>query len=122
MTTKTQTVRELDEELNNMILSGHMLEAFDRFYADDVSMQENTDPPREGKSVNREYEIAFLDSIDEFHGAKLLASAADEDVSFAEWAMDVTFKQGGRVQLSQSAVRRWKDGGVVSERFYYNKG
>ena len=63
-----------------------------------------------------------MDSIEEFHGAELLASAVSGDISFSEWAMDVTFKGGGRVQMAQASVRRWKDGQVASERFYYNKG
>ena len=30
----------LDQELNDMILQGEILEAFDKFYADDVVMKE----------------------------------------------------------------------------------
>jgi hypothetical protein len=33
--------------------------------------------------------------------------------------MDVSFKGGNRVQMRQVAVRTWKDGKVVHERFYY---
>jgi hypothetical protein len=36
--------------------------------------------------------------------------------------MDVTFQGGFRVKLAQVAVRTWKDGQIVRERFYYNKG
>ena len=122
MTTTELDVRTLDKELNDMILQGKILEAFDKFYGDDVTMQENYDPPREGKAACREYELAFLDSVAEFHGMELLASATGKDVSFSEWTMDVTFKEMGRVQMAQTAVRRWKDGKVASERFYYNKG
>lgn len=122
MTTTELDIRNLEKELNGMILQGKILEAFDKFYADDVTMQENTDPPREGKATNREFEIAFLDSFQEFHSAELVASATGKDVSFSEWLWDVTFKEGGRVQMAQVATRRWKNGKVVSERFYYNKG
>ena len=44
------------------------------------------------------------------------------DVSFSEWEMDVTFKGGHRVKMSQVAVRHWKNGKIVHERFFYNKG
>ena len=44
------------------------------------------------------------------------------DVSFSEWSMDVTFKGMGRVKMAQASVRRWRDGQVASERYYYNKG
>jgi hypothetical protein len=44
------------------------------------------------------------------------------NVSFSEWEYDLTFKGGQRIKLSQVAVRRWKNGKIVNERFYYNKG
>ena len=40
-------------DLNNMILQGKALEAFDKYYHEGVIMQENDNPPREGKAVNR---------------------------------------------------------------------
>jgi hypothetical protein len=33
--------------------------------------------------------------------------------------MELTFKAHGRVKMSQVAARRWKDGKVSHERFYY---
>jgi hypothetical protein len=33
--------------------------------------------------------------------------------------MDVTLKGVGRITMVQVAVRRWKDGKIVHERFYH---
>lgn len=115
-------IAELDTKLNQAILSGKALEAFEELYADDVVMQENTDAPFVGKDFNRKREQEFFASIEQFHGAQVLAAAASGDVSFSEWTMDVTFKGGTRVQMTQVSARRWKNGKVVHERFYYNKG
>ena len=114
-------VKALDEKLNQAILNGKALEAFDELYAADVVMQENSDKPFEGKEFNRKREVEFFNSIEELHGLKMLSSAVNGDVSFSEWEYDLTFKGGTRVVLSQVAVRRWKDGKVAVERFYYNK-
>ncbi len=114
------TIAELDSQLNQDILSGKALEAFEQYYADDVVMQENSEEPRKGKEVNRKFEQQFFENVEEFHGAKLLASAVSGDTSFSEWEFDITFKQGGRVKMSEVAVRKWKDGKVAFERFYYN--
>lgn len=111
-----------ENELNQAILAGKALEAFDKFYAEDVVMQENSDAPFIGKALNREREIQFFSSIAELHDAKLLGSAVDGDRTFSEWFLDVTFQGGARYKLSQVAVRQWKNGQVVHERFYYNKG
>src|SRR5580704_1851860 len=114
-------VAALDRALNEAILSGKALEAFEQYYADDVVMQENSDAPRLGKDVNRKFEVEFFSSLAEFHEGKLVSSAVNGDVTFGEWFMDVSFKNGYRMKAAQVAVRRWKDGQIVNERFYYNK-
>lgn len=112
-------VKTQDTKLNEMILAGKALEAFDEFYADDVVMQENEDEPRVGKPTCRHAEVQFFSSIETFHGAKLLGSAVGDDLSYSEWAWDVTFKGGVRRKSTQVAARRWKNGKIVHERFYY---
>ena len=39
------SISELDNQLNQQVLQGDILGAFDRFYADDVVMQENSETP-----------------------------------------------------------------------------
>lgn len=122
MTTTTTTIAELDAQLNQVILEGRVMDAFEQYYADDVMMQENTDAPTAGKAANRERELGFLDAVETFHGVTLLASATEGDVSFGEWVLDVTFKGAERSPMHQVSVRRWRNGEVASERFYYNRG
>lgn len=120
--TATPSIATLDAELNQTVLGGRILDAFDRFYADSVVMQENNTPATVGKPANREREIKFVESIEQFHSAAILNTAVHGNVSFSEWVMDVTFKGGVRVKLEQVAVRTWKDGQITHERFYYNAG
>lgn len=113
-------VAELDHRLNRAILDGRALEAFDELYADEVSMRENGEDPIRGKEANRKREEEFFGSISELHELSLVSSAVGNDVSLSEWVFDVTFEDGNRKRLEQTAVRRWKDGEVVEERFYYD--
>ena len=46
-------ISKLENELNQMILAGKAMEAFEKYYADDIVMQENDQPPRVGKAANR---------------------------------------------------------------------
>lgn len=117
-----QDVAALDDQLNQMVLNGQAMEAFEKFYADDVVMQENSGDPVRGKDANRQRELDFFASLEEFHGAGVLGSGVSGERSYTEWWMDVTFKGAGRVKMEQVAARIWKDGLVVSERFYYNAG
>jgi ketosteroid isomerase-like protein len=112
-------IAELDKKLNDAILGGKAMEAFEELYDDDIVMQENSDPEFRGKDLNRKREIEFFSTVEAWHGGTVLAAASAGDVSFSEWTMDVTLKGAGRVTMAQVAVRRWKDGKVVHERFYH---
>ncbi|MEF8816448.1 MAG: nuclear transport factor 2 family protein [Salinibacter sp.] len=109
-----------DQELNNMILQGEILEAFEKFYADDVVMEEGDDR-RVGKEENREYEKQFVNSLEQFHSAEIKARAVDEEehVTFSEWENEMTLEGVGRVEQKQVAVRTWnEDGEITNEKFY----
>jgi len=119
-TTATVTdIATLEKDLNGMILSGKAMEAFEALYSEDVVMRDNDDEPWTGKDFNRKREEEFFGSVAEVHAIELLTSAAGDDVSFSEWTYDITFKNGYRATWNQTAVRRWKDGQIVAERFYH---
>lgn len=107
-------------ELNNMILEGRILDAFDKFYAPGVRMQDNDYPVREGFDVNREYEVAFVNGLTEFRGAKVLNVLVSDDIVCVEWWFDYTHKDYGVRNYRQVAVQRWNNGKIVEEKFYYN--
>lgn len=109
----------LEAELNQLILAGEPLAAFERFYSDDVVLQENTAPEIAGKARNREREAAFFGSIAETT-VQLLGSAVGEGVTYSEWIYELRFKDGRLVRLTEVSARRWRAGLVVHERFYYN--
>ena len=113
------SIEQADKELNDMILGGKAMDAFERFYADDVVMQENSAAPTAGKDANRKREIEFFSSIEAWHDGACTASVVSGNTSLSEWSMDVTIKGMGRIKMEQAVVRRWKDGKVVSERFYH---
>lgn len=99
---------------------GDILATFEAFYADDVAMAENQNPPTAGKAANREREIAFLSNVGKVNAFTVGAHAAEGDSAFYECTFDFETKDGTRVVLNQVAVQRWRDGKVVHERFYYN--
>jgi ketosteroid isomerase-like protein len=111
-------VAQLDAELNDMIRQGKALEAFERFYAEDVVMMEN-DQAFVGKDVNRKREQEFFGNIVEVNAASIGATAVSGNVSFCEQSFDATLLDGTRMRLEEVAVRTWRDGKIIKERFYY---
>ena len=108
------------DQLNQMILEGKILDAFEKFYADDVVMQDNNYPARDGKEVNRQFEEAFVNGLTEFRGAKVVDTIISDDLAVVEWWFDYTQKDFGVRNYTQLAVQRWKNGKIVEEKFYYN--
>ena len=111
---------DLNKKLDDAILGGKAMEAFEELYAEDVIMQENTEPEYRGKAFNRDREVEFFKSVEAWHGGKVLAQAANGDVSFSEFEMEVSLRGVGRITMTQVAVRRWNEAGqIVHERFYH---
>jgi len=114
------TLQENVADLNARILKGDILGAFEDYYAEDVVMIDQGQPPREGKALNRQYEEAFVNGLTEFRGAEVKASSVDEAAgkAFTEWSFDFTHKDYGSQTYDQVAVQTWADGQIVEERFY----
>lgn len=106
--------------VNDLILQGKALEAFDQYYHDDVIMQENDNPKVIGKEANRAREEEFFNSITDFRGAKVLKVAIGENnTTMVEWHMDYTHKDWGIRNITQVAVQQWQEGKIINEKFYY---
>jgi hypothetical protein len=115
-----QDLKTKVDQLNQMVLEGKILDAFEKFYADDVVMQDNDYPARVGKEMNRQAEEAFVNGLTEFRGARVLNTIVSDDIAATEWWFDYTHKDYGSRNYRQLAVQRWKNGRIVEEKFYYN--
>ena len=116
------SVLQLEQDLQQMAGGGQLLEAFDKFYADEVVMHEGNGDVFEGKAANRKRQEQFLAMIKEVHGGGIGALTANEETgqTATETWIDVTFMDGNRIKMEQVSVKQWKNNLVVHERFYYN--
>jgi len=119
MTDTTNTLSNA-RALADMIERGEILEAVDRFYADNAQMQENANAPTVGKDAIVTHEKAFLSTVKEWKRTEFKAIAAEGDVAFLEYAFDFVNTDGQLVRYKQISAQRWKDGKIVHERFYYD--
>lgn len=116
------TLEERVSTLNQMILNGKILEAFDLFYAEEVVMQENEESPTEGKVACRANEEAFVNGITAFRGANIKNVLVSDNLTVVEWEFDFTHAEWGDRVYTQLSVQRWNDEGkIINEKFYYNR-
>ena len=106
-------------DLNDMVLQGKALEAFDKYYHEEIVMQENESAPTIGKAANRKREEAFFSSITEFRGARPLKVSVGEGITMVQWHYDYTHKDWGIRNYVQVSVQEWQDGRIIKEQFFY---
>lgn len=113
------TIENALKDLNNLVGEGKLMDAFEKYYHDDVVMQENTSAPVTGKDANRKREIEFLNNIQEFRGASVKGVGVGDEISFVIWSYDYTHKEWGVKNYTQVSVQNWKDGKIIKEQFFY---
>lgn len=116
----TQDTFKKLEDIQHLVMQGKSLEAFEKYYDDDVLMQENFNPPTVGKSANREREKEFYSKVTDFRLAEVHGVGVGKDISFVKWHYDYTHSEWGVRNYTQVAVQQWKDGKIIHEQFFYS--
>jgi hypothetical protein len=101
------------EDLIAKVVGGKALEAFDRYYADDVTMQENEQPPRVGKAACRAFEEDFLSKIKAVRAYVCDGYVISGNKAFIVYRIDADHADWGYAQHergSHSGVVEWKGG------------
>lgn len=109
------------KDIYDHIQQGTALEAFEKYYADDVVMVLEDGTEVDGKDANRDRENEFFGSVEEFHGAEVVGISSNEDTGFTtvESTMTVTFKGTDEpTTIEQVAVQDWVGDKITRERFY----
>jgi len=115
-----QTIYKNLEDLNQMVLQGKAMEAFEKYYHEDVEMQENEQPPTVGKAANQKKEEEFYTNVTDFRSAEVKGMAVNGDISFVIWEYDYTHTEWGERRYTQVSVQHWKDGKIIKEQFFYD--
>ena len=108
------------EALNHLILNGNTIQAMEVFYADNVEMQENEEPPRIGKINCINIERNNLQNVKSVTPT-LFNQAIDnaKSVVFSEWSFLIIYNDDSKLILTEVSVQHWLNGQVAKEKFYY---
>lgn len=106
-------------DLNQMVLSGKSMEAFEKYYHEHVAMQENNQEPTISKAANREREKHFHEDLIEFRTAEVKGLAVGDNISYVTWHYDYTHKDWGVRNYTQVSIQHWKEGKIIKEQFIY---
>ena len=107
-----------NEKINELLEKGLAMDAFEEYYAETITMQENETEPRIGKALNREQCGEFVQMFPDLK-LKVLSTAYGNNLSIQEVLFEYTNESGKKIRYPEVAVRNWENGRVIREKFYY---
>lgn len=114
------TLLEKIRHLNQLVLEGRPIDAFEQYYDDQVVMQENAWSPTDGKDANRARELAFYNNLTDLRAIRVLDVAVGDGVTMVVWHYDYTHREWGDKNYTQVSVQHWRDDKIVREQFFYD--
>jgi ketosteroid isomerase-like protein len=106
-------------QLIALVVDGNFLEAIEKFYAEDATMQENNGPPRVGLAALLENERRALAYMSQLR-PQALSNIVNGDRAAIHWIFDFVDPQGVGHRIDEVAYQQWRDGKIVQERFFYD--
>lgn len=121
----SKSISELHSQVIEYLKQGKFAEGIEDFYAENVSVQENSNPPATGRDTLAANEKEFLKKVTAYHGIEILATAIDDQgggngVVLYECVMKWEQSDKGAVTVEQAVVERWTNSKISSIRFYGN--
>ena len=115
-------IKDNVEKLNTLIREGKIMEAFEKFYGNEVIIQVNGNRPISGKDENRSREMIFLKEIEKLNSAEINSvtfGGTDDNVSMTEWAINFVNKEGVENVIYRVNVQHWKNDKIINEKLYF---
>jgi hypothetical protein len=119
------TTQEVADKLVEYCREGRNVDAINELYADNIVSKEVEGAPRAlttGKDDVRTKTIDWYESVEEIHGGEISEPLVAGNHFTVTMDMDVTYKEHGRMPMSEIAVFEVKDGKIIAEQFFYSMG
>ena len=103
-----------------VVESNAHVDAIERFYTEDATMQENLDPPRKGRSALAAREAEFLKLWAKVESRCVRPAFRSGDHVVIRWNFEFTAADGATRKMDELAYQRWDGEKIAEERFYYD--
>lgn len=112
--------KEQLDELIALVLADKAVEAYQKFYHDDVIIQEANYPPRVGLAASIEHATQSQGMVTKIHEVATPTILIDGERSIIEWHADWTIANGARIRIEEVALQTWRGDRISKERFFYD--
>lgn len=113
--------KDKDLYINN-VKAYKLSEGFEKYYSENVLMQDVGKEPRIGKEATRVKELKIIQSLKEIFGASTLSFSLDSEKNktMVDFWMNLTFANEIRLKKSQLAEQTLEKGLIKNKTFYHN--
>ncbi|HZY79363.1 MAG TPA: SnoaL-like domain-containing protein [Cyclobacteriaceae bacterium] len=116
------TTKQVATRLVELCRQGKIMEAQKELYGESiVSIEPEKAPVRSAKGLKAVTEkgVQFAAMIEQHHGGNISDPIVYGNHFSIGWAMDVTMKGAGRMNMEEICVYEVNDGKIVHEQFYF---
>ncbi len=119
------TTQEVADKLVQLCREGKNDQAIEELYADNVVSREPKGSDMElteGKIAVKNKTLQWEESVQEIHSATLSDPIVAEHHFSLVMDIDATYKEHGRMKMSEICVYEVKDGKIIADEFFYRMG
>ena len=103
-----------------MVEANEHAAAAEAFYADDVVIQENQQPPRYGRAAQVAMEVGVQQRALAIRSQCVRPIVVQGDHVVIHWRFEFDWKDGSRTQMEELAWQRWQGDLIAEETFFYD--
>ena len=115
---ETQNLTHLNKLLA-LLADGKFIDGMETYFAENVEIREVGQPVKKGRALCIAAEKELLAGVSEFIQYTAHSKGAGGDMTFYEATMEFRTKDGKYIVQEQAVVTTWKDGKIISERYYH---
>lgn len=113
-----QEIQTAVAELADLTVHGKSLDAFEKFYADDLEKADVDGVVVRGKAANRQAGLDLLSKITAVRDFSCRGSVVSGHRAFVTWHIDFDHADFGPTEFNEVAIQDWQDGKIVRERIF----
>lgn len=111
-------LQEILTDKNAMVKQGQVVEATEKFFANDAKTFDHTGATTSNKDEMLEKMRGFVGAIKAVNGITLHNEALKGNVSFSEFTFDFDMQDGSNILWHEIIRSVWKDGKITEERYF----
>jgi hypothetical protein len=113
-----KNLQELSNEKNEMVTSGQIIDAAEKYFASNIKTIDFDGTVTEGKQATMKKLNDFVGAIQKVNEITLHRSASYDNASFSEYIFSFEMKDGSKIYWHEIIRSLWENGQIVEEQYF----